>query len=207
MKNFKLISLKLYLCKAMGRNKEFDFENKLDTAVEVFWAQGYHLTSITDLEREMGINRSSIYSTYGDKKSLLIKCLNKYLKAKVNQYGAIPRGVDAVEDLRRIFRLSVDQSIEEGRSCLAVKLAFEISLCDDDVRRILVTNEKKFEEIYFKVLERGQEMGSVKTELNAKLTASFFAASSSALFKNYALNKNRNAVYDMIENLINMVKA
>ena len=193
----------------MGRNKEFDYEQKLDIALELFWTQGYHVTSITDLEREMGINRSSIYPTYGDKKALLLKCLTKYLKAKVAEYTAISGGdhSDAVEDLRNIFRLAVDQSIKEGRTCLAVKMAFEISLSDEDIRGVLLSNEKKIEQVYRKVLESGQEKGSVKADLDAKLTADFFAASSSALFKNYALNKDRKAVYDMIENLINMVKA
>jgi len=193
----------------MGRNKEFDYEQKLDIALELFWTQGYHVTSITDLEREMGINRSSIYPTYGDKKALLLKCLTKYLKAKVSDYAAIAGGdhSDAVEDLRKIFRLAVDQSMKEGRTCLAVKMAFEIALSDDDVRRVLLSNEKKIEEIYLKILKSGQEKQSVKADLDAKLTADFFAASSSALFKNYALNKDPKAVYDMIENLIGMVKA
>ncbi|RZJ83510.1 MAG: TetR/AcrR family transcriptional regulator [Chryseobacterium sp.] len=76
----------------MGRNKEFDYEQKLDIALELFWTQGYHVTSITDLEREMGINRSSIYPTYGDKKELLLKCLTKYLKGKVTEYASITGG-------------------------------------------------------------------------------------------------------------------
>ena len=192
----------------MGRNKEFDYEQKLDIALELFWTQGYHVTSITDLEREMGINRSSIYPTYGDKKELLLKCLTKYLKSKVAEYAAIAGGAqtDAIENLRRMFRLAVDQSIKEGRTCLAVKMAFEISLGDEDVRRVLLRSEKKIEEIYYKILLDGQSEGSVNNKLDSKLTADFFAASSSALFKNYALNKNRNAVYDMIENLISMVK-
>ncbi|WP_231425384.1 MULTISPECIES: TetR/AcrR family transcriptional regulator [Pedobacter] len=192
----------------MGRNKEFDYEQKLDIALELFWTQGYHVTSITDLEREMGINRSSIYPTYGDKKELLLKCLSKYLKSKVAEYAAITKGAqtDAIENLRRMFRLAVDQSIKEGRTCLAVKMAFEISLGDEDVRRVLLRSEKKIEEIYYKILLDGQSEGSVNNKLDSKLTADFFAASSSALFKNYALNKNRNAVYDMIENLISMVK-
>lgn len=192
----------------MGRNKEFDYEQKLDIALELFWTQGYHVTSITDLEREMGINRSSIYPTYGDKKALLLKCLSKYMKSKVAEYAAITRGdhSDAIEDLRKVFKLAVDQSMKEGRTCLAVKMAFEIALSDEDVRSVLLLNERKIEAVYSKLLENGKQQGTVKADLDTKLTAVFFAGSSSALFKNYALNKNRKAVYDMIENLIAMVR-
>ncbi|KGO95056.1 hypothetical protein Q766_02820 [Flavobacterium subsaxonicum WB 4.1-42 = DSM 21790] len=192
----------------MGRHKEFDYEQKLDIALELFWTQGYHVTSITDLENHMGMNRSSIYPTYGDKKALLFKCLTKYLKSKVLGYEGILAGKqsDAIENLRRIFRLAVDQSINEGRTCLAVKMAFEIALTDEDIRRLLASGEKKIEGIYFEILKAGQQQGSMKGDFDTKVTADFFACSSSAMFKNYALNKNRKAVYDMIETLINMVK-
>lgn len=193
----------------MGRNKEFDYDQKLDIALELFWTQGYHSTSITDLENGMGINRSSIYPTYGDKKALLIKCLMKYLKSKVSEYEGILNDdqSDAIENLRKILRLAVDQSINEDRTCLAVKMAFEIALTDEDIRRLLSENEKKIEKIYFETLKVGQEEGFIKGHLDTKLTADFLASSSSALFKNYALNKNRKTVYNMIETLIDMIKA
>jgi len=193
----------------MGRTKEFDYEQKLDIALELFWTQGYHVTSITDLENHMGINRSSIYPTYGDKRALLIKCLTKYLKSKVSEYKSVLNGLqsDPISTLRGILRLAVDQSIKEDRICLAVKIAFEIALTDESVRDVLAISEKKIEDIYFQTLKAGQEQGCIKVDLNTKLTADFLAGSSSALFKNYALNKNRKTIYDMIETLIYMIKA
>ncbi|CAM3376730.1 TetR/AcrR family transcriptional regulator [Flavobacterium chungbukense] len=192
----------------MARTKEFDYEQKLDIALELFWTQGYHVTSITDLETHLGINRSSIYPTYGDKKALLIKCLNKYMKSKVSEYEGIlkPGQTDAVETLRALLKLAVDQSIKEDRICLAVKIAFELALTDKEVRHLLAANEKKIEHIYFEALKLGQRQGSIKAGLDTKLAADFFASSSSAMFKNYALNKNRKYIYDMIEALIAMVK-
>lgn len=193
----------------MGRTKEFDYEQKLNIALELFWTQGYHVTSITDLENHMGINRSSIYPTYGDKRALLIKCLTKYLKSKVSEYKSVLNDLqsDPIATLRGILCLAVDQSIKEDRICLAVKIAFEIALTDESVRHVLVNSEKKIEDIYFQTLKAGQEQGCIKVDLNTKLTADFLAGSSSALFKNYALNKNRKTIYDMIETLIYMIKA
>ncbi|WP_116790388.1 TetR/AcrR family transcriptional regulator [Flavobacterium psychrotrophum] len=193
----------------MGRHKEFNYDQKLDIALELFWTQGYNVTSITDLEHHMGMNRSSIYPNYGDKKSLLIKCLTKYLKSRVSEYEGILNDVqsDATKNLKKIFRLAVDHSIKEDRTCLAVKLSFEIAITDDDIRRLLTTNEKKIEDIYFEILKSGQQQGCFKSDLNTRVTADFFACSSAALFKNYALNRNRKAIYDMIETLIHMVKA
>ncbi len=176
--------------------------------MNLFWAQGYHSTSISDLENHMGINRSSIYPTYGDKKDLLIKCLDKYLKGKVIEYTKILKEgqLDAVENLKKILRLAIDESISEGRTCLAVKIAFEISKTDEEIIRLLSKNEKMIQEIYFQIIKSGQEKGIIRNNLNTEVTAAFFSSSSSALLKKYALNKNRKEVYDMIETLIQMVK-
>jgi len=167
------------------------------------------VTSINDLEKHLGINRSSIYPTYGDKKALLIKCLTKYMKSKVSEYQGILNAhhSDAIETLKALLRLAVDQSINEDRTCLAVKIAFEIALTDEDVRSLLANNEKKIEQIYFETIKAGQSQGCIKGDLDTKLTADFFASSSSAMFKNYALNKNRKGVYNMINTLIAMIKA
>lgn len=177
--------------------------------MNLFWAQGYHVTSISDLENHMGINRSSIYPTYGDKRDLFIKCLDKYLKFKVLEYTNLLDGskLNAIENLKKILRLAIDESMNEGRTCLAVKIAFEISENDKEIIHLLSKNEKMIEEIYFQILKSGQEEGVIKNTLNTKLTAAFFACSSSALLKNYALNKNRKEVYNMLETLIQMVKA
>jgi len=193
----------------MGRNKEFDYDQKLDVAMNLFWAQGYHSTSISDLENHMGINRSSIYPTYGDKKDLLIKCLDKYLKRKVIEYKDILNGSEsnALENLKKILILAIDESISEGRTCLAVKIAFEISQTDADIIRLLSKNEKMIEEIYFQIIKNGQDKGIIKNNLNTEVTAAFFSSSSSTLLKKYVLNKNRKEVYDMIETLIQMIKA
>lgn len=193
----------------MGRNKEFDYEQKLDVAMHLFWAQGYHITSLNDLETNMGLNRSSIYATYGDKRDLFVKCLEKYLNSKVVEYANILNNssLNPVESLKKILRLAIDQSINEGRTCLAVKIAFEISPNDENIIRLLSKNEKMIEEIYFQILKKGQENGSIKNSLNAEVTAAFFTCSSGALLKNYALNKSRKEVYNMIETLIQMVKA
>lgn len=193
----------------MGRNKEFDYDQKLDVAMNLFWSQGYHNTSISDLESHMGINRSSIYPTYGDKKDLLIKCLDKYLSGKILEYARILKGshLGAVKNLKKILRLAIDESISEGRTCLAVKIAFEISTTDEEIIRLLYKNEKMIEEIYFQIIKDGQEKGVFRDNLNTELTAAFFSSSSSALLKKYALTKNRKEVYDMIDTLIQMVTA
>jgi len=64
--------------KKMPWTKNFDVDRTLDKAMRLFWAHGYEATSMQDLVDGMGINRGSIYSTYGDKRQLFLAALNRY---------------------------------------------------------------------------------------------------------------------------------
>lgn len=191
----------------MARKKEFEYEEKLDVAMNLFWKQGYHVTSLTDLENHMEINRSSIYPTYGDKKELLLKCLDKYQKSRLSEYQSFlnDRSGNAVKDLEKILNLAVQQSIHDNKVCLAVRMIFEIALADQDVNSMLLENEKKIEKIYLTILQRGIQQKLVKEKLDLKTTAAFFASSSTTLLKNYVLYKDKTQVDAMINLLIQLV--
>lgn len=50
----------------------------LDAAMVQFWRAGYADTTLDDLSRATGSNRSSIYSSFGDKDSFYRRCLDRY---------------------------------------------------------------------------------------------------------------------------------
>jgi TetR/AcrR family transcriptional regulator, copper-responsive repressor len=58
--------------------KQFDVDTALDAAMIQFWRAGYADTSLDDLSRATGLNRSSIYSSFGDKDALFLRCLDRY---------------------------------------------------------------------------------------------------------------------------------
>ena len=61
-----------------GRTRQFDVDEALDRALEVFWARGYEGASLTDLTEAMGINRPSLYAAFGSKEQLFRKALDRY---------------------------------------------------------------------------------------------------------------------------------
>ena len=62
----------------MARPKEFNREEVLDRAIATFWCRGYEATSVQDLLDEMGINRGSLYDTFGDKHTLFLAAIDRY---------------------------------------------------------------------------------------------------------------------------------
>lgn len=65
---------------AGGRKLEFDKSQALDAAMRMFWAKGYQGTSLSDLTGAMGINKPSMYATFGNKEALFIQATNHYLE-------------------------------------------------------------------------------------------------------------------------------
>jgi AcrR family transcriptional regulator len=61
-----------------GRPRAFDEETVLDRAAEVFWRHGYEGASLTALTTAMGINRPSLYATFGSKQELFRRAFARY---------------------------------------------------------------------------------------------------------------------------------
>ncbi|MEO6684473.1 MAG: helix-turn-helix domain-containing protein, partial [Dyadobacter sp.] len=76
----------------MARKKEFDPEERMEKARDLFWEKGYNATSMEDLVQTMGLNRGSIYDTYGDKHSLYLQCLGNYAAEKLKEHKEAASG-------------------------------------------------------------------------------------------------------------------
>ncbi|KAA0940511.1 TetR/AcrR family transcriptional regulator [Streptomyces apricus] len=72
----------------MAGKKQFDMDTVLDAAMIQFWRAGYADTSVDDLSRATGLNRSSIYSSLGDKDTLFLRCLDRYTARYGDRYEA-----------------------------------------------------------------------------------------------------------------------
>ena len=64
----------------MAGIKRFDKDNVPDRAMRVFWERGYEANSIDDLLKATGINRGSLYGTFGDRRSLFLSALDRYVE-------------------------------------------------------------------------------------------------------------------------------
>ena len=121
-----------------GRPRSFDERDALEKATQVFWSKGYDGVTIDDLVTAMGVGRPSLYSVFGDKRTLFLRVLKDYVEKK----GAL--GEKALlspqtlrESLAAFLRHVVDTATEKGsaRGCLLLCVA---PLVDDaEVREFL----------------------------------------------------------------------
>lgn len=62
----------------MGRTKQFNREEVLDATVQLFWKKGYADTSLSDIEKATGVNKSGLYSEFKDKDDIFLESLKRY---------------------------------------------------------------------------------------------------------------------------------
>src|SRR5207245_10219711 len=88
----------------MARQKEFDRDEVLHKAMEACWTRGYERASIQDLVKQMGINRQSIYDTFGDKHSLFLQALDRYREIQSRKvFDVLERPGSVKKNLRQLF--------------------------------------------------------------------------------------------------------
>src|SRR5213075_2124987 len=104
----------------MARHKEFDRDEALQKAMEVFWSRGYEAASIQELVEHMGINRQSLYDTFGDKHALYLKALDRYREVESRKlFELLGRGGSVKKAFRQLFSGVVEGSLGAGerRGC------------------------------------------------------------------------------------------
>src|SRR5436189_3836074 len=107
----------------MARPREFDRDTAAQEAMEAFWDHGYNATSVSELLTEMGLNRGSLYGTFGDKKQLFMAALEKYQDQNVAMIRDVLEqpGRSAREAVAALLQVAVERCTGEGaqRGCLA----------------------------------------------------------------------------------------
>lgn len=158
----------------MARSKEFNEEEALDKAMEIFWKQGYEKTSIQDLVDQMGIHRRSLYDTFGDKHSLFVQTLERYESLIAAQISnQITEEMTTVESIRKIFELAVYSDNASPKGCLMVNTAVELSLLDNEISQRIKSAFKQTENLIANLLIRGQARGEVASSFDSSKLARY----------------------------------
>jgi AcrR family transcriptional regulator len=120
-----------------GRPRTFDREAVLDSAVIVFWEKGYDGASIDDLTTAMGIQRPSLYSTFGNKRRLFIAAIDRYAATHGSRaFGAFRLEPDPRHAVAKFFETSIECATDEGkpRGCMINTVATEAAENDTELR-------------------------------------------------------------------------
>lgn len=157
----------------MGRTRTFDAERALDSAMIVFWRQGYDGTSMTDLTEAMGINRPSLYAAFGNKEELFRRALERYGEKPSSYVDEALLRPTARSVAEHLLRGAADLHTEERTpaGCLAVQGAPTCGANSTEVGQALIAFRQAGETAIRERLERAQAEGDLPADADpAELT-------------------------------------
>jgi AcrR family transcriptional regulator len=124
-----------------GRPREFDVDEALDRALEVFWRKGYEGTTLPDLTSAMGINRPSLYAAFGSKEELFRRALDRYAEGPAAYFRAALDEPTARAVAERLLAGTIDlvTGAQGPCGCFMVQAALACSEEAGAIRKELVS--------------------------------------------------------------------
>jgi len=183
-----------------GRPREFDRDQALARAVEVFWSKGYEAASLADLTKAMGINPPSLYAAFGDKENLFIEAVHRYHE-NVRQscpYAGEPTARAAVERLlTELATLFTDRSHPAG--CLAVMAMVTSSTSSARLQRMLADERANAKARLRERIQRGVKEGDLPRATDISALTEFYVAVIMGMSLSAREGASRKALLTMVE--------
>jgi TetR/AcrR family transcriptional repressor of nem operon len=184
----------------MARKKKYIEEEVIEKAMALFWQTGYETTSMQMLEREMGINKFSIYASFGSKSGVFLECIKCY-KKKLNQI-IIPlkNAANGIEGLKQYFYdfIAFSRDTHTGKGCLITNTANELPEdADPKIKAELSKFTEEIREHFANALRQNTTDDALTIEKQADyfIISMFGLASASRVFQKNQLDNYIESIF------------
>jgi TetR/AcrR family transcriptional repressor of nem operon len=160
----------------MSRPKEFNPDDAIEKAMQVFWYKGYEATSMEDLLTAMDLSRGSLYDTFGDKRQLFLKVVDRYCTTFASsKFSLLDQPGPALPTLRRFICDLIEGGLADPqrRGCLISNTVMELSPHEKEIAGRLRQALKMAEDAFLKVLTRAQQQGELHMGQDPRTLAQF----------------------------------
>ncbi|MCR8853729.1 TetR/AcrR family transcriptional regulator [Lysinibacillus sp. FSL R7-0073] len=193
----------------MARTREFDEEKVLEAAMQLFWEKGYEATSLSDLTARMGIQRPSIYSTFGDKKELFEAALRRYTTSRAANIRARLQSHVSVKQAFATFFEEVIQAEymkDLSNGCFCINTMVELAPHDERFEILTREHQLYLAVIFQETIERGVQTGELEADTDAKSLAQAFIVSLIGLTVMMKSQPQRSFVDNAIATTLTLLK-
>ena len=162
--------------RSQGRPREFVLEEVLDKALTLFSERGYHATSVDDLKSAIGLTTGSIYKAFGDKRTLFLAALDRYVATRQERLlQQISHGKSGYQKLEIMLRFYVGSAIgaDGARGCMVVGTATDLSSLDQEFADKVTAAFTRNESMLKQMLLLGKQDGSLRADIEVDAAAYF----------------------------------
>ncbi|MFF4902960.1 TetR/AcrR family transcriptional regulator [Streptomyces sp. NPDC001068] len=158
----------------MARTREFDIDQAVDRAMDLFWRRGYAETSLQDLLQELSIGSGSFYAAFGSKEQLYIRSLDRYASLQADDLG---KAFDETTEIRTAVRQVLTSLIEAdladpSRGCLVVNASTQCGDQPSAADRVTAAL-RQVESLLSGALEQAQARGELSADKDPRKLARY----------------------------------
>lgn len=192
----------------MARTKQFDERQVLVSAMLTFWDKGYAATSMRDLEEAMGLNRTSIYNTFGNKRQIFDRVVGCYRESVLS---ALIGALDSTSDIREGVRRFLDAALEihfaddSPGGCLVVLSIVESGQHDEHSRETLRQAISDLQKMLRSRLTRAKRNGQLARDFDTGAMAITIASTLAGMMVMGKAGLSRPALRKNIDMVVGML--
>lgn len=192
----------------MPRVKQFNQEEVLEKAVQLFWKQGFAATSMQDLVNHLGLSRSSIYDTFKDKDTLFNRALEHYVAQSKGVFASVEKVIAGDLNSRvfieRLLKQMARESLEdpERKGCFASNSTAECANNNPEVAALLVTNKERFVSTMEMVIDAGKSRNEILSTKPSSVLAFYIFTFLNGMRIMSKIDSDINNIHQSIEMLM-----
>lgn len=163
----------------MPLEKQFNKQEVLGRALDAFWSRGFEATSMQDLVDCMGINRGSLYATFGDKRALFLAAFKSYDEGRRHMLAEFEKRFEPRDAIRNVFLAFTREVTEDGgnKGCFITNTALELAPHDHEIRTLVATAQEDVEQYFVRMIRKGRALGDFPQHVRPADTARGLLAS------------------------------
>ena len=151
----------------MPKVETFNRIEVIESATKTFHEKGYNGTTMQDLVDSTGLNRSSIYNSFGSKLDLFLVCLHSYQEKNEKTISKLALNTDSgMQAIKNIFEgiILMGSKSRTIKGCLIANCKSEMAFQNKSITNFLLLNQQNTLSLFEELVEKGQLDGSINTK-------------------------------------------
>ena len=167
----------------MARPRNFDEQQVVERAMDLFWSKGYRETTPRELMEATGLSKSSLYATFGNKEGLFLRAMARYVALNRAQMRSMLAQPDLRSALEQMYEMVIQMSLggPEGRTCLVCTTTLEAGAEDEALLASVQEGQRQILGVFQERLEQAQREGQLSPERDARGLAHFLMSNNNGI--------------------------
>lgn len=186
----------------MPKTEAFDRSVVLGKITDLFLEKGFNGASMQDIVDVSGLNRSSLYNSFGDKYQLFLTTIDYHKKQVQRPLIEKAKTLPATDALR--FLLEAELTNHDGKyiGSYLINCTTEMSMTDPNIYRMLHSNKKHLVDVFKHIIDNGKKSGKIKSDLDSKKGAIYLYSSMQGIRLTSMLSTSKREITSIVDMIL-----